>query len=148
MEKCVIEKSVFQDKWHVTLSYFHSVLYLAETGKKNEPCSAVEDEESVTIETNHNSQQAVILALALSGKLETGVRYYSLGTRTNNIKKVLYHNVSKFRCNTTLVISFKCIRSEDQNTALLNASCSVFVFHCFTVLSVLWKWKETTHSRM
>lgn len=96
------------------------------------------------METNHNSHQAVILALALIGKLETGVRYYSLGTRTNNF----YHNVSKFRCITTEVISFEYIRSEDQNTALLNASCSVFVFHCFTVLSVLWKWKETTRSRM
>lgn len=58
-----------------------------ETGKKNEPYSAVEDEENVIMETNHNSQQAVILALALSGKLETGVRYYSLGTRSYNIKK-------------------------------------------------------------
>ena len=43
-------------------------------GKKNEPYSAVEDEENVTVETNHNPQQAVILVHALSGKLEIGVR--------------------------------------------------------------------------
>lgn len=43
-------------------------------GTKNDPWSVVGDEEGVTVETNHNPQQAVILVPAPSGQFETGVR--------------------------------------------------------------------------
>lgn len=53
---------------------FYSAQFGVEMEKKNGQWNVVEAKESVTIEQNQKPQQAVILDLALSGKLESGVR--------------------------------------------------------------------------